>query len=47
MTLMNDTKFEKELTCSLKIDLRKLMKFELSTQKFKKIYTLMGSFYPK
>ena len=33
MTMKNDTKFEQELTCQFKIDMRN---FDLSTQKSKK-----------
>ena len=33
MTMKNDTKFEKELTCQLKIGMRNLTKFEESTEK--------------
>ena len=33
MPTKNDAKFEEELTCSLKIDMKNLMNFDLSTQK--------------
>ena len=33
MTMNNDAKFEKELTCQFKIDLRNLTNFDPSTQK--------------
>ena len=33
MTKKNDAKFEKELTCRFKIDMRNLQIFDLSTQK--------------
>ena len=33
MTMKNDAKFEKELICQFKIDMRNLTKFDLSTQK--------------
>ena len=33
MTMKNDAKFEQELTGQLKIDMRKLMIFDSSTQK--------------
>ena len=33
MTLENDEKFEEELTCHFKIDMRNLTKFGPSTQK--------------
>ena len=36
MTMKNDAKFEEELTCHFKIDMRNLTNFELSTQKSKK-----------
>ena len=34
MTMMNDAKFEEELTCQFKIDMRNLMNFDPSAQKF-------------
>ena len=34
MTLKNDEKFEQELTCRFKIDIRNLTNFDLSTQKY-------------
>ena len=34
MTLKNDEKFEQELTCRFKIDIRNLKNFDLSTQKY-------------
>ena len=34
--MKNDTKFEKELTCLVKIDMRNLTNFDLSTQKSQK-----------
>ena len=36
MTTKNDAKFEEELTCHFKIDMRNLMNFDPSTQKSKK-----------
>ena len=36
MTMKNDTKFEKELTCNFKIDMRILTNFDPSTRKSKK-----------
>ena len=33
MTIKNDAKFEEELTCRLKIDIRNLTNFDPSTQK--------------
>ena len=34
MTMKNDTKFEEELTCEFKTDMRNLTNFDSSTQKF-------------
>ena len=36
MTLKNDAKFEEELTCQFKIDMRKLINVDPSTHKFQK-----------
>ena len=36
MTIKNDAKFEEELTCQFKADMKNLTNFELSTQKSKK-----------
>ena len=36
MTMKNDAKFETELTCHLKIDMRNLINFDPSTQKSQK-----------
>ena len=36
MTMKNYAKFEEELTCQLKTDMRNLTNFDLSTQKSKK-----------
>ena len=36
MTMKNDVKFEKELTCRFKIDMRTLTNFEPSTRKSQK-----------
>ena len=36
MTMKNDAKFEEELTCEFKIDMRNFMNFDLSTQKSQK-----------
>ena len=44
MTLKNDEKSEEELTCRFKTDMRNLTNFDLSTQKSKKICTLMDFF---
>ena len=37
MTMKNDTKIEKELTCHFKIDIRNLTNFDANTQKSKKL----------
>ena len=36
MSMKKDAKFEEELTCCFKIDMRNLTNFELSTQKSQK-----------
>ena len=36
MTMKNDEKFEEELTCQFKIDMRNLINFDPSTQKSQK-----------
>ena len=36
MKMKNDAKFEEELTCQFKIDMRNLTNFDLSTQKSQK-----------
>ena len=36
MTMKNDAKFEEELTCHFKIDMRNLTNFDPSTQKSQK-----------
>ena len=36
MTIKNNAKFEEELTCHFKTDMRNLTNFDLSTQKSKK-----------
>ena len=36
MIMKNDAKFEEELTCHFKIDMRNLRNFEMSTQKSQK-----------
>ena len=36
MTMTNDTKFEEELTCRFKIDMRNLTNFDPNTQKSQK-----------
>ena len=37
MTMKNDAKFEEELTCQFKIDMRNLTNFDLSTRKSQKV----------
>ena len=37
MTMKNNTKFEEELNCHFKIDMRNLINFDSSTQKSKKL----------
>ena len=37
MTMKNDAKFEEELTCQFKIDMRNLRNFDLSTRKSYKL----------
>ena len=37
MKMKNDTKFEGELTCQFKIDMRNLTNVDLSTQKSQKL----------
>ena len=37
MTIKNDAKFEEELTCRFKIDMKNLMNFDLSTGKSQKL----------
>ena len=44
MTMKNDAKFEEELTCRFKTDMRNLTNFDSSIQKSQKFATLMGSF---
>ena len=36
LTMNNEEKFEEELTCQFKTDMRNLINFEPSTQKFRK-----------
>ena len=36
MKIKNDAKFEEELTCQFKIDMRNLTNFDMSTQKSQK-----------
>ena len=38
MKMKNDTKFEEELTCQFKIDMKNLTNFYPSTQKSQKIH---------
>ena len=44
IALKNDAKFEEELTCALKNDMRNLAKFDILTLESLKICTLMDSF---
>ena len=37
MAMKNDTKFEEELTCQFKIDMRNLTNFDPSTPKYQKV----------
>ena len=37
MTMKNDAKFEKELICHFKINMRNLRNFDLSTRKSEKV----------
>ena len=41
--MKNDAKFEEELNCHFKIDMRNLTNFDSSTQKSKRICSLIGS----
>ena len=41
MTMKNDAKFEEELICQFKIDMRNLTNFDLSTQNSKR-FALYG-----
>ena len=45
MRMKNDSKFELELTCQFKIDMRHLANFHQTTLKNLKIGTFIGSFY--
>ena len=47
MTMINDGKFEEELTCRFKTDMSNLTNFDSSIQKSQKFATLMGSFWTK
>ena len=38
MTLKNDTKFEQELTCQFKIEMKHLKHFDQGTQKIKNLH---------
>ena len=44
MTLKNDEKFEKELTCRFKIDMRNLTNFDLSSRTSQKFALQWVSF---
>ena len=47
MTMRNDAKFEEELTCHFKVDIRNLTNFDPSTWKTQKSFILMCSFWAK
>ena len=47
MALKVDTKFEGKMTCASRNDMRNLTKFYQRTFESLKIWTLIGSFYPK
>ena len=44
MTMKNDAKFEEELTCQFKTDMRNLTKFDPSTRKSQKFALLQVAF---
>ena len=44
MTIKNDAKFEEELTCQFKIDMRNLTNLVRSTRKFQKFALQWGAF---
>ena len=44
MKMKNDAKFEEELTCQFKIDMKNLTTFDLSTQKSKKFVLQWAAF---
>ena len=47
MTLESDAKFEEELTCLFKTDMRNLTNFDPRTQKSRKNCSLMDCYGPK
>ena len=47
MAMKNDTKFEEELTCHFKVDMRNLTNFDPSIWKSQKYSFLMYSFWAK
>ena len=47
MALNIDAKFEGKMTCSFKNDMRNLANFYQSMSESRKIWTFIGSFYPK
>ena len=47
MKMTNDEKFEEELTCQFKIDMKNFTNFDLEHSKISKICTLMGLFLTK
>ena len=46
MTIKSDVKFEEKLTCGFEYDMRDLLNFHPTTQRFENFF-LMGSFCPK
>ena len=46
MTIKSDVKFEEKLTCGFEYDMRNLLNFHPTTQRFENFF-LMGSFCPK
>ena len=47
MKLKRDTKLGEESTCCFKIGVRNLTNFDLSAEKFSKLFIFMGSFWAK
>ena len=47
MKMTNDEKFEEELTCQFKIDMKNFTNFDLEHSKISKICSLMGFFLTK
>ena len=46
MTMKNDARFEEDLTCRFKINMRNLANFDQSTLKSPKFALYMGSYLP-